>query len=271
MSDKNNKLAKAITRPAEPPLLEVVKQSRKLIAYQICASPMRILPAPRTRKWMDDTDQSFANRCLPLLMANQHGWTISAGQTFEAFWFGAKDKGSMKIDLIDAVGHKTAVSTHFGHGIITWQMPWLFRTPPGWNLLVKGPANLPKDGVCYLEGLVETDWNPATFTFNVILTRPKHKVRFEKDEPLCMIVPQQRQQLDEWYPEILPLQGNQALNAEYNTWQASRAKFNAALERRDPTVLKQKWQKDYFQGHSVTGQPAKEHQSKQVLRQFTRG
>ena len=49
-------------------------------------------------------------------------------------------------------------ASHFGDGILTWHLPILFRTPPGYNLLVRGPANYPKDAVSPLEGIVETDW-----------------------------------------------------------------------------------------------------------------
>src|SRR3712207_8402233 len=31
--------------------------------------------------------------------------------------------------------------SHFGSGILTWNLPFLFRTPPGYNLHVRGPAN----------------------------------------------------------------------------------------------------------------------------------
>jgi hypothetical protein len=34
-------------------------------------------------------------------------------------------------------------------------LPMLFRSPAGYNLLVPGPANYPKDGVRPLEGIVE--------------------------------------------------------------------------------------------------------------------
>ncbi len=35
-----------------------------------------IVPAVPKRGWMDETGGGFANRCLPLLMANQWGWFI---------------------------------------------------------------------------------------------------------------------------------------------------------------------------------------------------
>jgi Family of unknown function (DUF6065) len=43
-------------------------------------------------------------------------------------------------------GEITPVS-HFGDGIRTWHLPMLFRTPPGYKLLVRGPANYPKEAV----------------------------------------------------------------------------------------------------------------------------
>ena len=40
-----------------------------------------------------------------------------------------------------------------------------------------------------LEGIVETDWLPATFTMNWRLTRPNYPVHFEAGDPICMVVP----------------------------------------------------------------------------------
>ena len=35
-----------------------------------------IRPAPARRDWMDATPESFAYRCLPLDIANAHGWEL---------------------------------------------------------------------------------------------------------------------------------------------------------------------------------------------------
>ena len=47
-----------------------------------------IRPAPATRAWMDATPESFAYRCLPLNIANAHGWEILCPCGFEAVWNG---------------------------------------------------------------------------------------------------------------------------------------------------------------------------------------
>lgn len=44
-----------------------------LRAYRTSPSGMRLIPAPASRAWMNETTDSFANRCLPLKVANQAG------------------------------------------------------------------------------------------------------------------------------------------------------------------------------------------------------
>ena len=105
------------------------------------------------------------------------------------------------------------VGTMFGYGVLTWTIPYLFRTDPGWNLLARGPANLPQDGVSALEGLVETDWATATFTMNWKMTRPGLPVRFEAGEPFCQIVPQRRHELEAFRPQKASLTDEQRARA----------------------------------------------------------
>ena len=48
------------------------------------------------------------------------------------------------------------MKSHFGEAVLTFSLPYLFRTPRGVNLWVKGPSNWIKDGIQPLEGIVET-------------------------------------------------------------------------------------------------------------------
>lgn len=101
----------------------------------------------------------FANRCLPLLIANQAGWFLLNNRAFEAEWKGERDQASLRIRYPRGTGRCWA-SSHFGHGILTFSLPYLFRTSQGFDLMARGPANLPKDGIASLEGIVETSWAP---------------------------------------------------------------------------------------------------------------
>jgi hypothetical protein len=90
-------------------------------------------------------------------------------------------------------------------------LPMLFRTPAGYNLLVRGPAKYPKDAVRPLEGIVETDWASASFSMSWKFTRKLMPVRFELDEPICMIVPQRRAELEEFAPELRRIENDEDL------------------------------------------------------------
>ena len=216
---------------------------------------------------MDATDGRLAYRCLPMLIANQSGWFVLNECPFEARWNGKRDQSGVEIRYLTK-GTDGSVTSHFGDGIITWHIPYLFRTPKGYNLLVRGPSNWPKDAVYALEGLVESDWSPATFTMNWKLTRTDHWVRFDRGEPICMLVPQQRGELETFEPDLLALASNPELSAGFKTWSESRSQFLGALKRRDPEAAGQKWQKHYFQGRTPEGQSTDAHQTVLSLQPF---
>src|SRR5690606_30494589 len=48
----------------------------KLTAHVLDGHTLDVRPAPRERTWMDATDQRYAYRCLPLDIANAHGWEL---------------------------------------------------------------------------------------------------------------------------------------------------------------------------------------------------
>jgi hypothetical protein len=243
------------------------KIARSMVAYRTVPTRMNIVPAPADRQWMEESRQRFANRCLPLLMANQAGWLILNDQRVEAAWNGGIDQASLSIKNDGPESLPRAVS-HFGHGIISFHIPFLFRTPPGYNVLARGPANLPRDGVQALEGVVETDWAVATFTMNWKITRPDFPVIFEPGDPICMIVPQRRGELEEFWPQTTDLAVNKQLYEAHDKWRTSRADFIKQLKAMTFDESKTQWQKHYFQGKTPGGAEAPQHQTKLELRPF---
>jgi hypothetical protein len=203
-----------------------------------------------------------------MVLANQAGWFLLSSHTFKARWSGEEGVDSLAIYYLTGQRPFPAIST-FGSGILTIQIPYLFRTPPGYNILVRGPANCPKDGAYPLEGLVETDWSTATFTMNWQLTRPNHTVVFEEHEPIAMIVPQPRGTLENFRPELRPIETDEDVSTRHSQWARSRRDFIAAV-RTHPTDVDTNgmWQRHYYQGISVDGTPAPEHQRSLRLRPF---
>lgn len=249
-------------------MTDVVKMQEvtaKLVAYRTHPRPaMRIVAAPSTRDWMDGTTGKFAYRCLPLLIANQSGWLILNSHRVRVAWDGSDAVSSVVLEFPEGYC-PYPVSSHFGHGIITWEIPFLFRTPPGYNLLVRGPANWPKDGAYALEGVVETDWAVSTFTMNWKLMRAGVTLTFEREEPIAMIVPQRRGEMESFDPEIRALDQEPELAAKARRWFESRRHFIQDLGSPGST---QTWQKHYFQGVTPSGEHGEGHQRRLTLRPF---
>lgn len=229
----------------------------KLIAYLIDGHEMDIRPAPVEREWMDGTHDRYAYRCLPLNVANAHGWEILCPTAFSAVWNGNKDLAAINIQYDDKTAQPCAIS-HFGHGTLTFHIPCLFRTEAGWDLMAQGPVNCPKDGIAPLSGIIETDWAPYTFTMNWVFTQPEVDVRFEKGEPFCHIFPVQHGLLTSVEPEIKQLASEPELHRHYQAWNESRLKFNSDLQQPGSEAQAQRWQKMYYQGLTPDGASAAE-------------
>lgn len=269
-----------------------------LVAYQtVPTEGFELVAAPHGREWMDATYERSAYHCLPLLLANQAGWLILSPTTCRVRWDGRAELGAVEIQRLGTemqdcgcpgppdctlgvishhhVAHQERPDyvwpmSHFGQGIVTWTLPYLFRTPPGYNLLVRGPANCAKDGIAPLEGLVETDWTPATFTMNWKITRLGAWITFTAGEPICMVVPQRRGELEEFAPQLRPLAEEPELDAANAQWCESRDRFNDARREPESAAATQGWEKHYFRGVAPDGTVATEHQTRLRLREFTK-
>jgi hypothetical protein len=240
-----------------------------LICYLCPGWAPMIRPASATRGWMDDTRSSFAYRCLPLNIANAHGWEILTPVAFEAIWNGGAGLPDVQVRLAPGADPKLAPVSAFGEGVLTFHIHGLFRTPPGWNLWVGGPPNSPKDGIYPLTGVIETDWSPYTFTMNWRFTRRNHWLRFDAGEPICFLFPVQRAVLEHITPRFLTLESEPELAGHYTAWSNARSTFLRTLLREKPARPVDGWQKHYYRGVDMTDQAvAPDHRVKLHLAPF---
>lgn len=206
-----------------------------------------IRPAPQSRTWMDATPHQFAYRCLPLNIANSHGWEILSLAGFRARWDGGATIADIVIEHDDPAGPVAAMS-HFGSAILTIPVAGLMRTEPGYDLWVTGPFNRPKADIQALSGLIETDWLPFTFTMNWIFTRAGEWVRFDEGEPVCAFFPVPRGLVERCDPAFGLIDNHPDLSERFTAYTASRSKFNADLQVEGSPARTDKWQKTYFRG-----------------------
>jgi hypothetical protein len=224
-----------------------------------------IEPASAKRDWMDATPHKFAYHCMPLTIANQAGWVIRFHVTFAATWNGAQGPESVtfRFSENETLGRQ-CVSSHFGSGILTFAIPWIFRTSPGWGLIVRGPANAPKDTVAPLDGLVETDWAPYTFTMNWKIMKRNTEAWFRAGEPVCMLMPYPLAAPEDVVPSFHQLEEDPAFANEFMRWAHQRVRsveqFHATGQRET--------HKSYMRGKLPDGTEAPEHRVNYKLRPF---
>jgi len=245
-----------------------VARDLPLIAYD--TGPhlgVRIVAASHRRDWMDATTQAFAYSCLPLVIANQHGWFLLCPCRIRLIWNGGTAPDAITIEYPANETRRLATS-HFGEGILTFHVGYIFRTPPGVNLHVRGPANMPKDGIAPLDGIIETDWSESSFTMNWKMTRAHHEVVFEENEPFAMIAPVVRGELERYRPAIHSLSANAELEAGFRAWSRSRDAFNADLKVEGSDAQKMRRQRHYIRGQTVTQRQAERHQTSLDLTEF---
>jgi len=242
----------------------------KLTAYLIEGHDLEIRPADVERPWMEGTNERFAYRCLPLNIANAHGWEIVNPAGFTASWTG--EAGSDAISIVADAGTKAPVVSIFGHGVLTFHITCVFRTEPGYDMLAQGPVNRPKDAIGPLAGVIETDWAPYTFTMNWLFTRARTAIRFEKGEPFCHIFPVKRGGLEDFEPEIRKMTDDPDLLEQFTIWSNRRAKFNNDLKVPESDARAEKWQKAYYRGLDTHGNeaPIDDHRTRLRLKPFVR-
>jgi hypothetical protein len=241
----------------------------KLICFPTSGAPPTIVPAALQRDWMELTG-GFAYRCLPLNIANAHGWLILNDAPFVARWDGGNGLDAIRVEQTETEAVRLLAASHFGYGVLTFQVNGLFRTEPGYDLWVTGPVNMIKDGIQPLSAVVETDWSPFTFTMNWRFTRKDAPVAFEHREPFCMIFPLKRGLVESVEPLIRPLDDDPRTAAAYRAWAESRQSFNRNLAVPGSPEQQQKWQKDYFRGTAPESSEApSDHRTKIHVKPFT--
>jgi hypothetical protein len=98
-------------------------------------------------------------------------------------------------------------------GVVQIWSGYLARTAPGWSLLSRGPANIPRtQGYEHYEGIIESEnWFGPLFT-NIRMTRTNSPVEFHVRYPLFQVQPLLRQCYDE--PSFEVVGGMSELSAD---------------------------------------------------------
>jgi len=216
----------------------------------------KIEQSPISRDWMK-ANKNHAYKCLPLKIANKFGWNILCPIDFSASWNGKtshKDSFKLKFNTKNKIKANqyikdNVISSHFGDGILTFSLPYLFRTPKEVGLFIRGPTNYPKFNITYLDGFIETDWLNFTFTYNIKFQKPNIEVNFKKGEPICTIFPFKLSSIENVEFIYTHLIEDENLYKNYKEYSKMRAQFNKYINQEN--INKEEIEKIYGSAHSM--------------------
>lgn len=222
---------------------------------------IRIEPAGLKRKWMDSTDNEYAYRCLPLNVANQHGWVVYPNSDIILRCDENTDGNRDNVKILR--NKDNLVTSHFGFDTFTFSFPFLVKTPPGYSLWISGSPNHKIQGAQPLTGIYETDWAPYSFTMNWIFTSYNQNVVFTTNDPLMFFFPIKREDINHFELVRKSITEDSDLSNHFNNWKEMRNDFN-----KDTTRVSEEWMKHYFQGKYPDGSkcPIHDHVTKIKLR-----
>lgn len=202
----------------------------------------KIVPLSAKREWMNLTGSAFAYRCVPLNVANTYGWAVINPENFTAEWNGEEGIDAIKVRFDNPYSNFAA--SHFGHGVLTISVDFILKTDPGISVFVRGIPNNILDNIVPLDGIVETDWLPFTFTYNYKFIKPGI-VEFKKDEPLFSFFPIQRGFIEDFSITPTKIEDDKDFFEDYKKYRDSR---NSYLEHNDGS-----FQKFYANGTGADG------------------
>jgi hypothetical protein len=217
----------------------------------------RILDMVKKPDKKRDWFSSHFYRCLPLTIGNQHGFTVSSEFEISFEWNGGDSPEDLKIYLNEVDNMKYPnISTHFGHGIMTINPPYFFRTPPGVNLITMNPPNYIIPNVTVMTGVVETDNLRRNFTFNLKVQMPNIRVTVPAGYPLAAFMPIPRYYSDKFNLDFAENIFSKEVVDEEIKADNDAGDYRAKME---PT-LKDGVGKHYMQGKDVYENKFKDHQ-----------
>lgn len=263
--EKENPLCKSTKVPNEIP-----EGENYIVAYALDDNDyfdpsieFNIRPGPLKRKWMEESGRAY--KCLPLCIANQCGWVIDCPVGFSVMWDGnpsANEGITFQFDDDPARWSKMIIQ-RFGVGTFTIPIPYVWRTPPGWEIFTRNPPNSYKNNCISLDAVIETEWLPYPFFQTWKIQRPNESVRFEKGEPYAFIHLININFIKECdlYVDSMSDPINADLKKETYKWSDKRKKFQEDWAKKIEAgeKLEDDWQKDYTIGRLNDKTPIKNH------------
>ncbi len=206
----------------------------------------KIVPLAMKRNWMTDSKYKFAYKCLPLNIANQYGFAVLSPADFTVDYWGGDDGNAVDVMVhSDDPQIKENIVSYLGEKTVTIHLDFCLQTPEGYSTYIRGIANETKDGIKYLDAIVETDWLPYTFSYSFVVTSPGI-YEFKKNEPLFMFFPIERNTVENFTLRNQSIKTNDDFYKDFSEYANSRNKLT--FDVKDGKVEGPHFQRFYQEG-----------------------
>src|ERR1700743_449622 len=95
----------------------------RLEAFRTQRETPRLVACTQDRGWMDLFTDRHAYRCLPLTIANSHGWELLVPAAFEVEWNGGPKIAALPVRALepfpDGLPFEHFAMSNFARGIVT--------------------------------------------------------------------------------------------------------------------------------------------------------
>lgn len=211
----------------------------------------------KRRDWFD----SWFYNCLPLTIGNQYGFMLTSNFGFNVVWNGGDSRDDMQITIIngtqDINKYTPLALSHFGFGVLTVSPPYIFKTPPGVNLMTINPPNYIIKNATVMTGVIECDQSRAPFTFNIKIQEPNVLTSFPAGTPLSGFIPIPRGFADKFeLKDGREVFGDKTFNQEAELLRQHN--INRGIRNSNPEEYE--LDRDYFHGQDLLGNKFTEHQ-----------
>lgn len=211
---------------------------------------LKPLKNEKKRDWFD----KHFYKCLPISIGNLQGFVFSLPFKFDVFWNGKQRPEDLFFKFYDdekKFNNKSHIGivSHFGHGIITIDVPVLFKTPPNVSLMTIAPPNFLTPGMNPLTSVIETDNLRFTFTLNIKMNIENTWIHVKKDSPLIGIIPVPRNFCDSF--DIV--YGKDIFDSKEIEQERLIAKEHKEKRKNLKNNSSYPWDRTYFNGTDIRG------------------
>jgi hypothetical protein len=220
---------------------------------------LKPLNATHKRDWF----ASHFYHCLPLSIGNMQGFSVSLPFDFEVLWNGGNGVDDIFIhstipneDFAKYFNmNNISLSSVFGHGIITINLPIQLKTPPGVNLMTIGAPNFPLSGISAMTGVVEADNLRFTFTINLKVSIPNVTIKVNKDYPVAALIP-----IPRYFCDSFELKDARNIFDKTIIDEELEIVHEHTSKRQISNKTDQKRDKAYYRGMDIKGNKFNDHQ-----------